>query len=44
MSIAQADQLANEQSQDDRLRFAEAFPRTAETGLIFRLAAKPGTF
>jgi len=27
-----------------RLRFAEALPRTAETWLIFRLAAKPGAF
>jgi hypothetical protein len=44
MSIAQGDQLANEQSQDYRLRFAEALPRTAETRLIFRLAAKPGAF
>jgi hypothetical protein len=44
MSIAEGDQLANEQSQDYRLRFAEALPRTAETGLIFRLAPKPSTF
>ena len=44
MSIAEGDQLANEQSQDYRLRFAEALPRTAETGLIFRLAPKPGAF
>jgi hypothetical protein len=44
MSIAEGDQLANEQSKDYRLRFAEALPRTAETVLIFRLAAKPGAF
>jgi hypothetical protein len=31
-----------EQSQDYRLSLAEAFRRTAETRLIFRLAAKPG--
>jgi hypothetical protein len=31
-------------SQDYRLSFAEALPRTAETRLIFRLAAKPGAF
>ena len=44
MSIAEGDQLANERSQDYRLRFAVALPRTAETRLIFRLAAKPGAF
>jgi hypothetical protein len=35
---------ALEQSQNYRLSFAEALPRTAETRLIFRLAAKPGAF
>jgi hypothetical protein len=44
MSIAEGDLLANEQSQDYRLRFTEALPRTAKHGLIFRLAAKPGAF
>src|SRR5208282_6154874 len=34
MSIAEGDQLANERSQDYRLRFAVALPRTAETRLI----------
>jgi hypothetical protein len=34
----------NEQFQDYRLSFAEELPRTAETRLIFRLAAKPGAF
>ena len=41
MSIAEGDQLANKQSKDYRLRFAEALPRTAETMLIFRLAPSP---
>ena len=34
MSIAEGDQLANEQPQDYRLKFAEAFPKTPETRLI----------
>ena len=34
MSIAEGDQLANEQSQDYRLKFAEAFPKAPETRLI----------
>src|SRR5271157_2350686 len=41
MSIAEGIQLANERPQDYRLRFAVALSRTAETRLIFRLAAKP---
>jgi chromatin remodeling complex protein RSC6 len=34
MSIAEGDQLANEQSQDYRLKFAGAFPKTPKTRLI----------
>ena len=40
MSIAEGDQLAIEQSQDDRLRFAEAFPRTAENRVDFSLGSQ----
>ena len=40
MSIAEGDQLAIEQSQDDRLRFAEAFPRTAENRVDFSLGCQ----
>ena len=44
MSIAEGDQLANEQSEDYRLRFAEALREPLKTRLIFRLAAKLGAF
>ena len=40
MSIAEGDQLAIEQSQDGRLRFAEAFPRTAENRVDFSLGSQ----
>src|SRR5208337_2398914 len=41
MSIAEGDQLANERSQDYRLRFAGALPRTAETRFIFAWQPSP---
>ena len=40
MSIAEGDQLAIEQSQDDRLRFVEALPRTAENRVDFSLGSQ----
>jgi len=40
MSIAEGDQLANERSQDYRLRFAEALPRTAENRVDFSLGSQ----
>jgi upstream activation factor subunit UAF30 len=40
MSIAEGDQLAIEQSQDDRLRFVKALPRTAENRVDFSLGSQ----
>src|SRR6266404_3742278 len=40
MSIAEGDQLANERSQDYRLRFAVTLPRTAETRVDFSLGSR----
>ena len=41
MSIAEGDQLANQQSQEYLLRFAEALPRTTETRFFFAWQPSP---
>jgi hypothetical protein len=42
--VAKGLKLSGKKVMSYRLRFAEAPPRTAETRLIFRLAAKPCGF
>jgi hypothetical protein len=44
MSIAEGDQLANEPSQDNRLRFADALCANHSNRVDFSLGSKPGAF